>query len=511
MQTRQQASTRDGWGSVLFVDLRNFTNLLEIYGTEKIETVLDSVFIDFKRVVESHGGTVDKLIGDGMMAVFRDDREHDCEANAVRAAGKMLHERLPELEHRTGLNIEIGIGISSGELQRANVAGIDETIISRNVNIASRLQSLCKKFGIAIITDQATQENVGSLAQEYTFRMIPDQRIEGIYERIDVFELCSVEEYDPEYIDRYNEAARNYRDGEFSKALEFFVSAYSGVQRRRDQALLHHFASECFNKLDSSDSLFQNPDRYDQHSTTQRTQAEYLLWRLEQFVGKRDLVPSRMLDVGCGSGALTVEIAEEYSTAELVGIDESAAQIRKAKQDHTHSRVQYEAADITEYGPVDPFDVIVSNSAMHWVQKQDKAYKNIYQHLNPGGILAVHQGAKGCYGELHNAAEKAYKELGFEEYFDDFQFPLVYYEKDEMKRLLENHGFEPLKVDRMESEQPETLVDDFAEASLLSYRRRLANDAEKQAFVERYKSIANEYDEIDTTRIYAFAVRPSES
>lgn len=509
METRQSEQIRDGWGSVLFVDLRNFTNLLEFYGTKKLESVLDQVFVSFKRVVESYGGTVDKLIGDGMMAVFRDDRERDCEANAVRAAGEMLHQRLPNLEHRTNLNLEIGIGISSGELKRTTIADIDETIISRNVNIASRLQSLCKKFDIAIITDKETRENIDGLAQGYTFRLIPDQRIEGIYERIDVFEICSLEEYDGDYLTRYNEAAQHYSAGEFSKALEFFVSAYSDMSQKQDRTLLHHFASECFDRLDNSDSLFQNADNYENNSATQRTQADYLLWRLEQFIDKRDLVPSRMLDIGCGSGTLTVGIAEQYSTTELVGIDESQAQIQKARQDHSHSRVQYETADIVEYGPVDPFDVIVSNSTMHWVQPQDKAYKNIFQHLKPGGLIAIHQGGKGCYSELHDAAEQAYKELGFEEYFHDFQFPLIYYDKDEMEHLLREHGFEPLKINQMESEQPDTLVDDFAEASLLSYRKQLANDAEKQAFVERYKSIAEKYDKIDTTRIYAFAVRPS--
>lgn len=511
MQPGESEEIRDNWASILFVDLRNFTNLLEFYGPDKVEAVLDEIFVDFKRVVESYGGTVDKLIGDGMMAVFLDDRERDSEANAVRAAGEMVYRRVPDLERRTSLNLEIGIGISSGEIQEATIAGIDETIISRNVNIASRLQNLCKKFDIAIITDEVTRENIDGLAQGYAFRMIPDQRIEGIYERIDVFEICSLDEYETDYLEHYNEAAENYQEGEYSEALEFFVSAYSDINRKRDRALIHHFASECFDRLDSSESLFHNADQYDEHSTTQRTQADYLLWRLEQFVNNRDLVPSRILDIGCGSGALTVEIAEEYSTANLVGIDKSEAQIQKAKQDYTHPRIQYKTADIVEYNPANPFDVIISNSTMHWVQKQERAYRNIYECIDLGGILAIHQGAKGCYSELHDAAEQAYEELGFEEYFQDFQFPLVYYEKDEMDRLLRNHGFQPLKIDQMESEQPDTLVEDFAEASLLSYRKQLSNDAEKQAFVKRYKSIAREYDEIDTTRLYIFAARPSES
>jgi len=508
MQEAGTESLRESWGSVLFVDLRNFTNLLDFYGTSKLESVLDEVFVDFKRVVESYGGTVDKLIGDGMVAVFRDDRERDCEANPVRAAGEMRYRRLPELERRTNLNLKIGIGIATGELHRTSIADIDETIISQNVNIASRLQNLCKKFDVTTITDETTQKNIDGIAQEYRFRMIPDQRIEGIYEQIDVYEICSLDEYDAEYLDRFNDASRSYRDGDYSDALELFISAYSDINWKDDRTLLHHFARECFDQLEGSDTLFQNPDQYEKHSTIQRTQADYLLWRLDQFIDNRDLIPSRILDIGCGSGALTVNIVEEYPTANVIGIDESEAQIQKAENDHAHPQVEYKMADIVEYQSPDPFDVVLSNSTMHWIQEQDAAYENIYDHLKPGRILAIHQGGKGCYNELHEAAQRAYEELGFEEYFTDFQFPLVYYTKDEMERLLKQHGFEPLKVDEIESEQPDTLVDDFAEASLLSYRRRLSNEAEKEAFVRQYKTFAQEYDDIDTTRIYAFAVRP---
>ncbi|WP_435197399.1 adenylate/guanylate cyclase domain-containing protein [Natronomonas sp. EA1] len=75
MHGENAESLREDWGSVLFVDLRNFTNLLEFYGAQKLEEVLDEMFVDFRRVVESYGGSVDKLVGDGMIAVFRDDRE----------------------------------------------------------------------------------------------------------------------------------------------------------------------------------------------------------------------------------------------------------------------------------------------------------------------------------------------------------------------------------------------------------------------------------------------------
>lgn len=505
----EDSAPREDWGSVLFVDLRNFTNLLEFYGAERLEEVLDEMFVQFRRVVESYGGTVDKLVGDGMIAIFRDDRGHDCEANAVKTAGEMRHRRLPELEQRTGLNLQIGVGIATGELRRAEIAGIDETIISRNVNIAARLQSLCKKFDIATLTDRETRENTDGLAQGYQFRLIPEQRIEGIYKRIDVFEICPMETYNEAYLEEYNEAAQAFKKGDFSEALEFFVSAYSDTGSKTDRTLLHYFASECFDRLDSADSLFQNADQYEQHSNTQKTQADFLLYRLNRFVNERDLIPSRMLDVGCGSGALTEQVADDYDTAQVVGIDRSEAQIEKARRDHNHSRVSYEVADIVEYSHDERFDIILSNSTMHWIQEQDQAYANIFSMLNPGGILAVHQGGKGCYSELHEAAERAYKKLELDEYFRDFQFPLVYYEKAEMEELLRSHNFDPLKITEMESEQPDTLVDDFAEASLLSYKKRLSSEAERQAFVQQYKQFAREHDNIDTTRIYAFAVRPS--
>lgn len=510
MEAEETVQRREDWGTVLFIDLRNFTNLLEFHGPSKIESVLDEVFVDFKRVVESYGGSVDKLIGDGMMAVFRDDRERDCESNAVRAAGEMLYRRLPDLERRTELDLEVGIGLSTGNLRKATIADIDETIISRNVNIAARLQSLCKKFDVAIISDEETRKNVGELPERYRFRMIPHQRIEGIYEQMDVYEICLLDEYDEMYLEEYNRAAEHYREREYSKALEFFVSAYSDPDRKDDRTLLHYFASECFDQLDGAGSLFQNADLYEENSNTQRTQADYLLWQLQQITDRRGLTPSRILDVGCGSGAVTEEVAETFPKAEITAIDESADQVRKANQAHPHERITYEVADIVEYRPEGQFDIVVSNSTMHWVQRQDDAYQNVYRALEPDGILAVHQGGEGCYHELHEATRRAYEDLGLEGYFHDFEFPLVYHDRDEMNDVLSRNGFDPLKIDMMESEQPDTLVDDFAEASLLSYKQRLENKVERKNLTKRYKSFAREYDDIDTTRIYAFAIRPEE-
>ena len=99
----------------------------------------------------------------------------------------------------------------------------------------------------------------------------------------------------------------------------------------------------------------------------------------------------RVLDLGCGTGRLTREIAD--SGAEVAGIDSSPDMIARARKNYPELR--FELADALTFQPEEPFDAVFSNAVLHWVKPPEGAVKTIARALKPGGRMVVEFGGKG--------------------------------------------------------------------------------------------------------------------
>jgi len=107
-----------------------------------------------------------------------------------------------------------------------------------------------------------------------------------------------------------------------------------------------------------------------------------------------DLKPQpgeQILDLGCGTGHLTHEIAE--SGAAVLGIDQSAEMIEHARRNYPE--IPFEVADATRYRPGRRFDAVFSNAALHWMKPPEAAAESISLALKPGGRLVAELGGKG--------------------------------------------------------------------------------------------------------------------
>jgi adenylate cyclase len=150
--------------TVMFTDLRGFTSISESSPINQITAQLNEYFTAMAKVIiYEYNGTLDKYMGDAIMAFWGDPLPQDNHAElAVRAAFRM-QERLDELNidwAKKGWPIlKMGIGINTGEMIAGHLGGeilIDYTVIGDNVNIASRLEALNKEFGTSIIISEAT-------------------------------------------------------------------------------------------------------------------------------------------------------------------------------------------------------------------------------------------------------------------------------------------------------------------------------------------------------------------
>lgn len=515
MNTDGTTGIGDDSASVLFLDVRNFTLLLDNYGEDRISEMLDELFSHIRDVVEKHGGVVDKLIGDGIMVVFRD------ESSCQRAlnAGVEIHQ------HVTGQigaapdfgTVTIGIGIATGPVNEMTIADIDSTIIGRCVNIAARLEALCKKYDASILVDETTfrEGSIHDLPDEYIGRRIPDQSLRGIRRNLDIYHLCDTSKFSEKYISLFNEGVEEFVNRNYEQALNAFTQAYTRDERYLDQALLNYFTNSCLEQIDDERALFRNPDRYENHSTTQQQQSLELQSTIDQATFDRDFDPEHVLDVGCGTGKVTERLASNYPDATIVGIDPSRSAIAKARTEHSSDQfdISYKHEKIETYCP-DPeigrYDLIFSNTAMHWVADQHAAYTNLRKLIADDGILAIHQGHKQTYKELHEVAVEVLEDFDYDTYFENLNPPLdlIYYNKAEMTDLLTKHGFSPIKLSTKRSTAPDSIIDDFAEASLNAYCDRLESTSQREVFREQFKRRANErYDPADITvhRIYVVA------
>jgi adenylate cyclase len=179
--------------SVLFSDIRGFTAVTEHGDPEALVAQLNEYFSRMVDIVFRHQGTVDKFVGDMVMALFGapvDDPAHA--EHAVAAAVEMVGE-LEELNRKWAAEgrarFDIGIGINSGEMIAGNIGSssiMSYTVIGDGVNLASRLESLNKEYATRIIISEATR---GRLAGAYDLRSLGDVVVKGRTQPVAIFEV----------------------------------------------------------------------------------------------------------------------------------------------------------------------------------------------------------------------------------------------------------------------------------------------------------------------------------
>jgi class 3 adenylate cyclase/tetratricopeptide (TPR) repeat protein len=142
--------------TVVFCDVVGSTPMAEELDTERVRSVMTRFFSEMQTVLERHGGTVEKYIGDAVMAVFGVPTLHEDDAlRAVRAAAEMraaLATLNEELEHTTGVSIATRTGVNTGEVLVGDVGGA-ESVIGDAVNVAARLQTAATPGGILVGRD----------------------------------------------------------------------------------------------------------------------------------------------------------------------------------------------------------------------------------------------------------------------------------------------------------------------------------------------------------------------
>lgn len=204
--------------TVLFTDLAGFTSASEKLPAEKVADLLNRHLGEMADVVIAHGGTVDKFIGDAVMAFWgapvadADQAKHALDAAiAMQAATKRL---AAELTATGGPGLRMRVGVHRGECVVGNLGGarrFEYTAVGDAVNLASRLEGVNNVYGTGILVSDA----VASAVPASGLRPVDSVRVKGRKQAVQLFTPCD----DAALIDRTSGALAAYREGRWDDAV----------------------------------------------------------------------------------------------------------------------------------------------------------------------------------------------------------------------------------------------------------------------------------------------------
>lgn len=215
----------------------------------------------------------------------------------------------------------------------------------------------------------------------------------------------------------------------------------------------------------------------------------------------------RILDVGCGTGRLTAEMAEVPETA-VVGLDRSAPMLAEAVARRApyggqtpvvglHTSLMYVQGDAEALPFAAAFDAVFSNAAFHWVPDHDRLFESMHGALKAGGRLVAQCGGAGNLRQLYGRARVLMADPRYARFYEGWQDPLRFEGIDATRARLHAVGFDDIDVSLTAAptrfDASETFAEFIASVCLRHERARLPPDL-RESFITELTTMAGEDD-----------------
>ncbi len=235
--------------TVLFADIRNFTTISEGLDAAQLKTMLNEFFTPVTEIIFDSGGTVDKYIGDLVMAFWGAPLEDpDHRQHAIGAALDMLKKVdaiRAEFVSRGYPEIHIGIGLNTGLMNVGDMGSSYRrayTVIGDAVNLGSRLEGLTKYYGVSLLVGEATRREQDG----FLYRFVDRVQVKGKERPVRVYEpICRLSEASPgqlESVEKHTAAMRLYQQGILPDAKAAFESLQVVAPLRQQEIMLQRIA-----------------------------------------------------------------------------------------------------------------------------------------------------------------------------------------------------------------------------------------------------------------------------
>jgi trans-aconitate methyltransferase len=181
-------------------------------------------------------------------------------------------------------------------------------------------------------------------------------------------------------------------------------------------------------------------EKYKKASAHQKEWGKKLISELDLKGGER------ILDLGCGDGGITAQLAELVPDGLVIGIDASQGMIDSARQTYKAENLKFDLMDINALDFEDEFDVVFSNATLHWVKGHNKLLVNVYKSLKAEGILRFNFAADGNCSTFFKVIRQVMAEKRYTRYFSNFDWPWYMPTVNEYGKILKQFSFKEAKV-----------------------------------------------------------------
>lgn len=184
-----------------------------------------------------------------------------------------------------------------------------------------------------------------------------------------------------------------------------------------------------------------NAEDYAKNSSAQRTWADELIAKLT-LAGDESV-----LDIGCGDGKITHEIALRLPNGSVLGVDSSENMITLAAQSFAGANLSFRVMDAADIRLDRMFDVAFSNAALHWVRDHQAVLKGLRKHLNPNAKILLQMGGRGNAAGMIAVLEQIIAGENWRAFFEDFKLPYYFYAIEDYERWLPSTGYEVVRLE----------------------------------------------------------------
>lgn len=196
-----------------------------------------------------------------------------------------------------------------------------------------------------------------------------------------------------------------------------------------------------------------------------------------------------VLDLGCGDGKVTAEIARLVGNGSVVGVDSSRQMIDMAQEKYSqdrHPNLSFQVMDASDLSFEECFDLVFSNAVLHWVKDHKPVIEGLYQSLRVGGKILLRMGGKGDAEGIISIMNVVKASTQWAAYFTGFEFPYTFLGVEDYQVLLQESGFFIKRVELIPKDMThdgQSGLESWIRTTWLPYTQRIPKE-QREAFIE---------------------------
>ena len=226
-----------------------------------------------------------------------------------------------------------------------------------------------------------------------------------------------------------------------------------------------------------------NAKDYEKNSQAQQKWAKELIDHLNLTSAEN------ILDLGCGDGKVTAEIANLINNGTVIGIDNSKQMIELAQEKYPFNKypnLSFQVMDASYLPFSNCFDIAFSNAVLHWVKNHQPVIEGLYKSLRVGGKILLRMGGKGDAEGIISVMNEVRNSTKWVQYFSEFEFPFTFLGIEDYEKLLNEAGFSIIRVELIPKDmihEGKSGLEGWIRTTWLPYTSRIPEE-QKNEFIE---------------------------